>query len=126
MVIAKSRKEKFLMDVNTGCDNLVGDAGVGGGGSGKYTVPFDFICAGFACCMNINVRRILEKKQIPFDDITIKVEGNITEGKVKYNYHVDIVAPNLSQAEKEACIAEAFDCSTMRKVLTGEVSFTRE
>ena len=111
------------MDVDTGKGTLVGDSAKDRGGSGNYPAPFDLVCSGFACCLNTNARKVLLEKQIAYDKVITKVDGDRCDNKVEYQYSIEIIAPKATEEQRAACVAEAFKRSGIRKVLSSEVSF---
>lgn len=92
------------------------------GGSGAYLRPHDLLCSGFASCLNITTRMILDRKNIKYDEVLVKVDlDRSDENRTKFIYDVDIVA-DISPEMKQTIMKLLKNCP-VRKTLSKELEF---
>jgi len=124
MVISTSGKENYYTSVSNEFAETYADATKDKGGSGQYFRPHDLICAGYASCLNMTVRMVLEKMDIHYQDVKVKVDlDRSREDKTIFLYDVEIVADMDSQT-KELVIRTAKNCP-VRKTLSKSIEFQK-
>ena len=67
------------------------DSSVEFGGNNKGPRPKSLMLVAIAGCTGMDIASILTKMRVPFDDIQVKVEGNITDEHPKHFDHVHII-----------------------------------
>ena len=122
MITAKSGQEHYLTQLSKGTASICSDLPRDRGGSGEYLKPHDLLCAGFASCLNITLRMVLERMNVAYDQVVTKVDLSADkENATTFLYHIEIVG-DIDAAVKEAAIAKALNCP-VRKTLSKDISF---
>ena len=110
MVISKSEKETYVTRILNGVDNIYSDVTEAKGGSGKYFRPHDLIAAGYASCLNITTRMVLDSMNLTYDEVTVKVELDRShEGKTIFKYHIDIQG-QMDEEIKQTVLSKVMNC----------------
>ncbi len=122
MIISKSKAEKFSTEISNENSTILSDVTKDKGGSGKYLRPHELLCAGFASCLNITTRMILEQKNIEYENVHVEVDldRNHTD-TTNFLYNIDIIA-NIDEKTKEQIIELAVNCP-VRKTLSKKIEF---
>ncbi|AJA46964.1 stress-induced protein OsmC [Clostridium pasteurianum DSM 525 = ATCC 6013] len=124
MIVSKSKKENYCTEISNGNKYIFSDVTEDKGGKGQYLRPHDLICAGFASCLNITTRMILERKNIEYEEVIVKVDlDKSDENKTKFIYHVDIIG-DISDEAKQIVFNMLKNCP-VRKTLSKEIEFER-
>lgn len=124
MIISESKQDGYLTEISNGETFLFSDVTKEKGGSGEHFKPHDFICAGYASCLNITTRMILEKMNIQYEKVIVKVDlDKNNENKTIFVYDVDIVGDIGS--ETKAMVIEKLERCPVRKTLSKEIGFQK-
>lgn len=124
MIISESKKESYLTEILNDETNIFSDVTKEKGGSGKYFKPYDLLCAGYASCLNITTRMVLEKMNIKYDKVIININlNNDDKEKAVFEYDIDIIG-DIDAETKAAVIAKAEKCP-VRKTLSKEIEFNK-
>ncbi|MCL2321773.1 MAG: OsmC family protein [Oscillospiraceae bacterium] len=122
MIIAESNQDKYSTQVSNGTSSIIIDTMSDKGGSGDYFRPHDLLCAGYASCLNITVRMILEKMNLKYDKVITKVDiDRDKEDSTTFLYHVEIIG-DIDTFKKNAVIALASNCP-VKKTLSKNIEF---
>jgi Predicted redox protein, regulator of disulfide bond formation len=121
MIQAKSGNEKYETLITDGRYSLTADTTSDKGGASVGFSPHDLLCAGFAACMNMTVRMLLEQRSLPYEDVTVMVDLERTDNTTCFVYKVAI-AGELDEQTKEAVIRKAGNCP-VHKTLSKEIQF---
>lgn len=122
MVISQSKEEKYCTEISKENTFIFSDVTKEKGGKGEYLGPHDLLCAGFASCLNITARMILERKHIEYEKVIVKVDVDTSdEHKTRFLYDVDIKG-NISSEEKQHIMDILKKCP-VRKTLSKEIEF---
>jgi putative redox protein len=80
------------------------------------------VCAGFASCLNITTRMVLDRKNIKYEKVIVKVDlDRSDENKTKFLYDVDIIG-DISNETKQHIIKMVKNCP-IKKTLSKEIEF---
>lgn len=122
MIISESKMENYCTEILNDNTIIFSDVTEEKGGKGQYFRPHDLLCAGLASCLNITTRMILDRKNIKYEKVIIKVDlDRSDENKTKFLYNIDIMG-NISNEEKENIIKAVRNCP-VRKTLSKEIEF---
>lgn len=121
MIQAKSGNENYETHLTDGAHCLTADTATDKGGVSAGFRPHDLLCAGFASCMNITVRMVLDQMNLPYEDITVTVDLERSDDTTRFIYKVSITG-ELDEQTKEAVIRRARNCP-VRKTLSKEIQF---
>lgn len=124
MIISKSKEEKYCTEVSNENTFIISDVTKEKGGSGEYFRPHDLLCAGLASCLNITTRMVLERKNITYENVVVKVDlDRSDEEKTKFFYDIDIIG-DISKETKELIINIVKNCP-VKNTLTKEIEFVQ-
>lgn len=124
MIISESKKENYCTEISNQATVIFSDVTEDKGGCGQYLRPHDLLCAGFASCLNITVRMVLDRKSIEYDKVIVKIDlDRSNESKTRFLYDIDIVG-NISDDIKQQIINIASNCP-VRKTLSKEIEFAK-
>lgn len=122
MVVSESQEENYCTKISNGNTFIFSDVTAEKGGRGEYLRPHELLCAGFASCLNITARMILEHKNIKYEKIIVKVDlDKSQENRTKFIYNVDIIG-DMSSETKRAVLKLLKKCP-VRKTLSSEIEF---
>ncbi|MCB2362355.1 OsmC family protein [Clostridium estertheticum] len=126
MIISKSSKDKkYITDIFNGKDVIYSDVTEEKGGSGQYFRPHDFIEAGYASCLNITARMILDSLNIKYEKVTVKVElDRKNEEKTIFKYNIDITG-DIDEKTKNMVLKKVKNCP-VRKTLSKQIEFQND
>ena len=82
---------KMAFEVEVGDHKLVIDASDEVGGENKGPRPKPFMMVALAGCTGMDVVSILKKMRVEFDDLNIRVEGDLTEEHPKQFYKMKVI-----------------------------------
>lgn len=124
MIVSESKQDGYLTELSNGDTTIFSDVTKEKGGSGEHFKPHDFICAGYATCLNITTRMILERMNVNYEKVIAKVDlDKSNEEKTIFVYDVDIVG-NISP-ETKAIVLEKLERCPVRKTLSKEIGFEK-
>lgn len=124
MIISESNGQKYCTKISNQTTVVFSDVTGEKGGTGLYFRPHDLVCAGFASCLNITVRMVLERKRIKYEKIIVKIDlDRSCENTTKFIYDIDIIA-DITEDTKQQIINIASNCP-VRKTLSKEIKFIR-
>lgn len=122
MIISESKMENYCTEISNENTFIFSDVTEEKGGKGQCFRPHDLLCAGLASCLNITTRMILDRKNITYEKVIVKVDlDRSNENKTKFLYNIDIMG-NISNEEKEIIIKMVRNCP-VRKTLSKEIEF---
>ena len=122
MIISESKKENYCTKISTENTVVFSDVTEEKGGNGQYLRPHDLICAGFASCLNITTRMVLDRKNIKYEKVIVNVDlDRSDENKTKSLYDVDVIG-DISNETKQHIIKMVRNCP-VRKTLSKEIEF---
>lgn len=106
-------------------DQIYSDTTESNGGSGKYFRPHDLIEAGFASCLNITTRMVLNSMNLAYETVTVHVELDRSDpAKSIFKYQIDIEG-QLDEESKRAVLKKVTNCP-VRKTLSKQLEFIDE
>lgn len=122
MIIAESKQKEYLTQLDNGTASICSDTTQDKGGGGDYFRPHDLLCAGYASCLNISVRMVLDKMNLKYDKVITKVDIDRDKpDSTIFLYAVEIIG-NIDTATKEMVILRALNCP-VRKTLVKQIDF---
>ena len=122
MIISESKKENYCTEISNENSFIFSDVTEEKGGKGQYLRPHDLLCAAFASCLNITTRMILDRKNIKYEKVIVKVDlDRSDENKTKFIYDIDIIG-DISNETKQLIIKMVRNCP-VRKTLSKEIEF---
>lgn len=122
MIISESKMENYCTEVSNENTVVFSDVTEEKGGKGQYFRPHDLLCAAYASCLNITTRMVLERKNIKYEKVIVKVDlDRSDENKTKFLYDIDIIG-DISNETKELIINMVRKCP-VRKTLSKEIEF---
>lgn len=124
MIISESKKDSYLTEILSDETLIFSDVTKEKGGSGKYFKPHDLVCAGYASCLNITTRMILERMNIEYEKVIVKINlNNSNPDKAVFEYDIDIIG-DIDTETKSAVISKAEKCP-VRRTLSKEIEFNK-
>ena len=122
MIITESGNEKYMTQVSNGLANIIADTAHAGDSGEEYFRPHDLLCAAFASCLNITIRMVLERMNLNYEKVIVKVNVNRDqENSTVFLYQAEIIG-DIEDSTKEAVISKALNCP-VRKTLSKNISF---
>lgn len=121
MVTAKNGNRNYLVTLNNGVAEICADVLPDKGGQGNHFRPHDLLCAAYAACLNITVRMILDRLELPYSDVKVEVDLERPEGKTVFKSKIAIEG-NLSEEQKKKVLSIASNCP-VRKTLSSTILF---
>lgn len=117
MIIATSEKSNYVTDIVDGEYQLKAD-----GRGGNYQRPTHILASAYASCMNITVRKLLDKKNLCYDKVIVYVDfDNSHSEKTIFSYKIEILG-DIDQTVKDEIIKSVNDCSVC-KILKSQKEF---
>ncbi len=115
MIIAKTKSEKLIAEMQlVGSENIkpiVAGQPVEVGGTGDEFRPGQLLLAGFAGCIQLTARKMLNKEGLKYDDVIVTVDmDNSEEGVTKFFRKIEIVSDTISEDKKKEIIEILKDC----------------
>jgi len=121
MITTESGENNYFTQISNGIASINADTAKDKNGSGDYFRPHDLIGAGFASCLNITVRMVLERMNLTYEKVITKVDLDREDDATTFLYQVEIVG-DMDEATKARVIAKALDCP-VRKTLSNKIDF---
>lgn len=122
MVISKSQDDKYITELLNGKEIVYSDVTEEKGGNGKYFRPHDFIEAGYASCLNITTRMVLDSMNIKYEKVIVNVElDRENEDKTIFKYKIDIIG-EIDKKIKKRILNIVTNCP-VRKTLSKKIEF---
>lgn len=122
MIVSKGENEKYITKLFNGKEVVYSDVTEEKGGNGKYFRPHDFIEAGYASCLNITTRMILNFMNIKYEKVIVKVKlDRENEDKTTFKYKIDIVG-EIDERTKKRILNIVTNCP-VRKTLSKKIEF---
>lgn len=81
MIISESKRQRYRTKITNKNATIYSDVLPSNGNKEELLGPYDLLCASLAACMNITTRMILEKMNITYRKIIIKVDINSEDEK---------------------------------------------
>ncbi len=127
MIIAKSIGDKYTAQMNLEGNDKVKVVYAGQpvelDGTGEDMRPGQLLLSGYAACINITARQLLNKENLSYDDVIVSVDmDNSQKGKTKFFSKVEIISDTVSQEKKDEIINTLKDCAVC-KILANEKEF---
>ncbi len=91
--------------------HIIVDAGEKSGGNDRGVRPKPLLLMSLAGCTGMDVVSLLKKMRVPFEDLKIKVSGELTEEHPKYFHKIHIVYVVKGNELNESKVAKAVDLS---------------
>ena len=121
MITAESGQSNYSTLLSNGSAQIQADTTQDKGGGGESFRPHDLLCAGYAACLNISVRMVLERMNLKYDKVSTQVDLDRVKDKTTFLYQVEIDG-DVSPETKEIVIAKALNCP-VRKTLSKPLEF---
>ena len=122
MIISESQQERYHTKISNENTSIYSDVIAASEGIDECFGPHDLLCSGIASCLNISTRLILERMNIPYEKIVVKVDINCDEEiKTKFIYDVEIDG-ELDELSKEIVMDKLME-SPILKTLTKTIEF---
>lgn len=124
MITAISRETNYKTDITGESASITMDLAVASGGSGEGLVPFELLLSGFASCLNITIRMLLDKKKVPYRQVKVIAEEDREKkpGTMTISWQAAIDA-DIPEEDKEKYIARAFEKCPVHNALAGNIEF---
>lgn len=124
MVIADNELENYKTVLANGKEVVYADVTPEKGGQGVHFRPHDFLEAGYAACLNITTRMVLDQMGLSYETVTVKVElDREIPDKTIFNYRVDIIG-NIDAQTKNKVLRLVENCP-VRKTLSKQIEFQK-
>ena len=122
MVTAESDRKDYLTQLSNGSTTIYSDTTPDKGGGGDCFRPHDLLCAGFASCLNITIRMVLDRMNLQYEKVITKVDLNrdVPENTT-FLYDIEIIG-DIDDATKREVISKALNCP-VRKTLSRQIGF---
>ena len=122
MIVATGNNNTYVTKISNHMDEIYSDTTESKGGSGKYFRPHDLIEAGFASCLNITTRMVLNSMGLAYETIMVHVELDRSDpSKSIFKYQIDIEG-QLDEESKRAVLNKVMNCP-VRKTLSKQLEF---
>lgn len=122
MIISEGGQERYCTYLTNEHTAICSDVLASSNGEGEYFGPYDLICSGIASCLNITARMLLERMEITYEKVVVKVDMDFVEpGKTKFIYDVDIIG-DIDEVTREYIMENLTECP-IQKTLSSEIEF---
>lgn len=121
MITAISKESNYKTEVTGESASITMDLAVA---SGEGLVPFELLLSGFASCLNITIRMLLDKKKVPYRQVKVIAEEDREKkpGTMTISWQAAIDA-DIPEEDKEKYIARAFEKCPVHNALAGNIEF---
>ncbi|MBP2633982.1 MAG: osmC [Firmicutes bacterium] len=124
MIISKSMSENYKTEISNGSAVICSDVTEDKGGNGEYFGPHDLLCASLASCLNITARMVLDRMNVAYEKVVVKVDLDRTdEARTGFLYDVEIIG-DVSEEVKQKVINLLSKCP-VHKTLAKESYFDK-
>lgn len=122
VITATSDKTPYHTTITDGVSNLYADISSEKGGQGDGFRPHNLLCAALASCLDITVRMLLERRQLAYETVQVRVDLDRSDPEqTVFLYEVDIIGDIAPQIKQEI-IRKAANCP-VHKTLSKPLSF---
>ncbi len=126
MITAISKEKNYKTDITGESASITMDMPVASGGSGGAMVPFELLLSGFASCLNITIRMLLDKKGVSYRQVRVTADEdrNKKPGSMIISWQAEIEG-DIPEEDKQKYIARAFEKCPVHNALAGNIEFAR-
>ncbi len=121
MVISRSRNEAYLTEISNGKEKTYSDVTNDKGGSGNHFRPHDLLEAGYAACLNITTRIVLDALRLPYEEVTVEVELERRDEKNIFHFHINIIGA-IDEKTKQMVLNKVTNCP-VKTTLSQSIEF---
>lgn len=127
MVTAKSDSANYRTIIAGSSGEVLADVSADRGGTGEGLKPFELLLGGFVSCLNITLRMLLDKKGIAYRSVSVTADETREKkpGTMQISFRVELDA-DITEEEKTAVIARAFEKCPVHNALAGDIEFVME
>lgn len=127
MITAVSRENRYKTDIAGKSASITMDMPEASGGSGGALVPFELLLSGFASCLNITIRMLLDKKGVPYRQVKVTADEdrNRKPGAMIISWQAEIDG-DIPEEDKQKYISRAFEKCPVHNALAGNIEFARD
>ncbi len=127
MIVASANSNKYevkiSLDGNDAIKPIIAVQPMELGGTGMDMRPGHLILSGFAGCIHVTAREILDEQKLIYDDVIVSVDmDNSVDGMTKFYSKVEIVSDTISDVKKNEIIAILKNCDVC-KILANDKEF---
>lgn len=124
MIISESMLGNYKTEISNGAAGIYSDVTEDKGGNGECFGPHDLLCAGLASCLNITARMVLDRMNVAYEKVVVKVDLDRTdEAKTGFLYDVEIIG-DVPEEVKQKVINLLSKCP-VHKTLAKEIYFEK-
>lgn len=124
MIISESTSENYRTEISNGAAVIYSDVTEDKGGNGDCFGPHDLLCAGLASCLNITARMVLDRMNVIYEKVVVKVDlDRNDEARTGFLYDVDIIG-DVPEEVKQKVIDLLRRCP-VHKTLAKEIYFEK-
>jgi putative redox protein len=121
MITVKGAGLPYRAVISNGQAIAYTDVAAAEGGQVSELSPSEMICAGYAACAQITTRMVLDRKQLPYDDVQVTASADWDGEKTVISYQIRIIS-GISEETKREIIEKVTRCP-VRRMLSGEIVF---
>lgn len=127
MITAISKEKNYKTDIMGESASITMDMPVASGGSGGALVPFELLLGGFASCLNITIRMLLDKKGVSYRQVKVTAgeDRNKKPGAMIISWQAEIEG-DIPEEDKQKYIARAFEKCPIHNALAGNIEFAKQ
>ncbi|GMA62196.1 OsmC family protein [Alicyclobacillus fastidiosus] len=125
MVISRSGSDTYVTRVTNGIDEIYSDTSEDKGGSGKHFRPHELLEAGYASCLNITTRMVLDSMSLSYGAVTVNVKLDRSDpAKSVFKYQIEIEGL-LDEEIKRTVLKKVANCP-VKRTLSKQLEFMDE
>lgn len=126
MITAISKEKNYKTDITGESASITMDMPVASGGSGGALVPFELLLSGFASCLNITIRMLLDKRGVSYRQVKVSADEdrNKKPGAMIISWQAEIEG-DIPEEDKRKYIARAFEKCPVHNALAGNIEFAK-
>ena len=122
MVISESQNENYCTKISNENTTIFSDVIAASDNKDEFLGPYDLLCSSLASCLNITTRMLLERMDISYENVIVKVDLDSTDDKkTRFVYDVDITG-DINEETKDIIMTKLDRCP-IRKTLSKELEF---
>lgn len=114
MIIAKSKNDNYMTEITDGQHSIFSDTDIKNGGKNMRQNASSIFFSGYAACVNVTTRMVLDKQNLAYDDVIVTVDyDNSDLDNLKIYTKTEIIG-NIPQEKKNEIINKVKRCPVAR------------
>ncbi len=123
MIIAKSKNDNYMTEITDGQHTIFSDTDTKNGGKNMRQNASNIFFSGYAACINVTTRMVLNKQQLEYEEVIVTVDyDNSDLDNLKIYTKTEIIG-NIPQEKKNEIINKVKRCPVARMMRSNKEFF---